>query len=223
MNVVAIVSAKGGVGKTTTTVNLGIGLAKRGIPVLVVDLDPQNALRWHLGGVDPEEEHLEDGGPVPPSEWHHKIYTSPFGVDFVPYGAMTDDSRLQFERQLEQDDNWLADRLHQSGLPENAFVLIDTPPGPSVYLKQAMRVANFALVVLLADAASFATVSPIDALLAFYGKDRSGFLGAAFVLNQVSESRLATDVALTLRTRLQRRLAPYAVQRSDAVAEALGF
>jgi chromosome partitioning protein len=55
MQITAVVNQKGGVGKTTTTINVGRALARVGRRVLLVDLDEQGALTFHFLGVEAEE------------------------------------------------------------------------------------------------------------------------------------------------------------------------
>ena len=53
--IIAVMNQKGGVGKTTTTINLGVGLANAGHHVLLVDADPQASLTVALGMKAPDE------------------------------------------------------------------------------------------------------------------------------------------------------------------------
>lgn len=53
--IISVVNQKGGVGKTTVTINLGIGLARSGKKVLMIDFDPQGSLTDCLGFADPDE------------------------------------------------------------------------------------------------------------------------------------------------------------------------
>jgi cellulose synthase operon protein YhjQ len=219
MKVLAVVSAKGGVGKTTLTANLGVGIAALGVPVLLIDLDPQNALQWHLGSMDPAD---TDGiSSCAQTSIADCIYSSPFGVDFVPYGSCNEKRRLEFESALEQQTDWLSMQLRHAGLPANTIVIIDTPPGPSAYLTQALLAADATLVVVLADMASYATIVEMEALLETYVQQRQ--LHTLYIVNQMHDNDLSRQVVMSMRQHLGDRVAPCLIPEESQVEEALGF
>ena len=222
MQVFSLISGKGGVGKTTLTTNLAIALGQHGKRVLVIDLDPQNAVRLHLG-MDPGD----DAGLVREGIFPEVIFSSPFGVDFIPFGRVSEEELLDFENELEARPHWVASAI--AGLRETGYdyVLLDTPPGATVYLPQALYAAERALIVVLADAASYTSLTKIFKLLDEYAQQASTQHPAPLahiLLNQMQESsKLSQQVRAAVINSYGNMVVPLVIHRDALVSEALAY
>ena len=223
MTVIAVISPKGGVGKTTVAVNLACTLARSGRNVRLVDLDPQNALRLHLGA-DPTDVNGLVHQTLQQNIWHYSEYDTDYGVSFIPYGKATEIERITFEAFLAKTPDWLRDNLAALDREPNSLTIIDTPPGPSVYVQQVLSIANFVLVVMIPDAGSYATLNSIEGLLEYYCTSRTDFYGSYYVLNQYdAEHPLNRDIQLVMQQTLGERLAPHPIHRDESLSEALAY
>lgn len=151
--IIAIVNQKGGVGKTTTTINLGAALAEQGFNVLLVDLDPQGNASTGLG-VDADKRKfttydllLEDA-PL-------KDVIQPTNVDGVWIApATTDLSSADIEMISNEKRSFLLhDALRQPAIDryELDYILIDCPPSLSLLTVNAMVAAHSVLVPLQSE------------------------------------------------------------------------
>lgn len=222
MNIIAFVSAKGGVGKTTVSANICTAMAREGRTVLAIDLDPQNALSLHFG----YPPHLVGGlarAAVAGVNCSEYIHQNQLGVYVLPYGRVTEEDRQSFESLLSKNPDFIQAQLKSLQLPLNTLVILDTPPGPSVYLKQALQSCNLAVVVLLADAASYATLPMIDKLLHQYCLSRNDFTADAYLINQLDPSRqLNNDVRQIIESQFSDKQVLH-IHQDPRIAEALAF
>ena len=207
--VVALVSAKGGVGKTTLAASLASSMRLEGGKTLAIDLDPQNALHHHLG--------VESGVTgMGSTDWGSHLQQGFNDVQVLPYGVLSDEQHCALEREMSQDRHWLARQLERMELGIHDLVIVDTPSGRSAYLQQALDVADQVLVVTAADAASFIALEHMDSLL---GAD----LARSYVVNQFEPDRdLSRDMLEVLKRRLGAQLLGVVVQ-DHAFGEALAY
>lgn len=219
MQVIAFISGKGGVGKSTLVANVGMGLAQRRKKVLLLDLDPQNAQRLHMG-LDPQEYAGMVREGVSPSS----VFDSPFGIFFIPFGRVQPSELEEFEAFLEMHPTWVRDGIRTLASEGYDYVLLDTPPGASVYLQQALQATHRAVVVVLADAASFATIPRIEALVQEYTAGRDDFGRFDILINQMpKQSKLGHQVRTALFASYAEQMVPVAVHRDHGVPQALAF
>jgi len=222
VKIIAIVSGKGGVGKTTVSANLCAGLRRLGKSVLAVDLDPQNALRLHFG-VSPRHVGGLARAVLAGDDWRASVVQGNTGDYVLPYGSIDESDRLDFEQDLREDPNLLRTQLGLLGLAEDCIVVLDTPPGASVYLTQALSAANAAIVVALPDAASYATLPQIMSLMKQYCSRRKNFLGYLLLINQVDRvKQLADDVTDMMIAKFGKKSIAL-IHQDQAIPEALAY
>jgi chromosome partitioning protein len=120
--ILCVANQKGGVGKTTTAVNLAAGLAKTGSRTLIVDLDPQCNATTGLGNRPTDNHPLVSRVPLRES----LCQTSIAGLELLP-GSRSFRDIEALARAAEDDAATL--RLHlATGMTSYDFVLIDCPP-----------------------------------------------------------------------------------------------
>jgi len=149
--IIAVANQKGGVGKTTTTINLGAALAEQGKRVLIVDLDPQGNASTGLG-VDSREFTTYDLilGDTPLADVVHETDTK----DLLLIPATVDLSSADIELYSNEKRSFLLhDALRQHAMDGFAldFILIDCPPSLNLLTVNAMVAAHSVLVPLQSE------------------------------------------------------------------------
>lgn len=225
--IIAIANQKGGVGKTTTTINLGAALAKLGRSVLILDIDPQGNASTGLG-IEPEDRSkttydlLIDGAAL--TEVLRP--TNVEGIIIAP--ATTDLSSADIELVANERRSFmLRDALADPAVTALGldFVLIDCPPSLNLLTVNAMVAATSILVPLQSEFFALEGLSQLMLTIREIRQSANPALRIEGVLLTMHDhrNRLAQQVEADARATLGELVFDTIVPRNVRVSEAPSY
>lgn len=230
--ILTVANQKGGVGKTTTTVNVAAALAQSGHRVLVVDLDPQGNASTALGidhaaGVPDIYDVISDDVPLVdivtecpdiPGLWGAPATVDLAGAEIELVGAQRREYRLKgaIEQYLEQQ---------ASKGTKVDYVLIDCPPSLGLLTLNGLVAAREVLLPIQCEYYALEGLSQLLRTVDMVAEHLNPQLHvSAIVLTMYDgRTRLASQVAYEVRTHFGARVLDTVVPRSVRVSEAPSY
>ncbi|GAA2304617.1 ParA family protein [Actinomadura luteofluorescens] len=147
--IVAVCNQKGGVGKTTTTINLGAALAEYGRRVLLVDFDPQGALSVGLGKGDPRQLEVTIHNLLleRDTEWEDVVIeTGVDGMDLLPSNIDLSGAEVQLVHEVGRE--YILQGALKSAVDHYDYILIDCQPSLGLLTVNALAASEGVLIPL---------------------------------------------------------------------------
>jgi len=163
-HVLALAMQKGGVGKTTTALSLGVALAARGARVLLIDIDPQANLTQGLG-IDPGdvEYSIYEVLLNPEQGTAFATLTTASGVDLVPSTLALAGAELELAGKVGRE--MLLRKALKGTRDRYDFILLDPPPSLGIFTLNALAAADAVIVPLQVHAYAFKAMPQLEATI----------------------------------------------------------
>jgi chromosome partitioning protein len=226
MKIIAIANQKGGVGKTTTAVNLGVALAERKVRVLLVDLDPQANATSALGMQEIEGESIYEallGGSsiaekVLPSRLE-RLFLIPADLDLagaeVEIARMPDHlSRLRQALSVFRSDGTFD------------FILLDCPPSLGILMTNALAAADEILTPIQCEYFALEGLVKIVRMVEQVrdsGANDMVEIGGILMTMFDSRTNLSSQVVAEVRQHFGKRVYDTVIPRTVRLSEAPSF
>lgn len=214
--VIAIVNHKGGVGKTTTTANLGAALARNGARVLCIDIDSQQNLTSSL--MNEEEvslsitDSLGNGAALPIVEVSERLHLCPSDLDLAD---------LEADRKFM--DNNKRDKLKSiltSIVPKYDYIFIDCPPSFGLLTVNALVAANEIYLPLTGEALPLRGIVSLEKFIMNVRRINPPLSISGVIIQRFNNRRINNAVLDAIRTKYGNRLFNTKIRECITLAEA---
>ena len=226
MKRIAVINQKGGVGKTTTTVNLGAALARRGYRVVMLDMDPQANLTVHV-----------DKRPDLEGQTMTNLLVEDVPLkDLVQPTATPNLSVVPSDTSLAGVEQVLANRIGRETILREAleawpdaaacdFLLFDCPPSLGVLSANALVAADHVIVPMQAEYLSLQGMAKLMEVIQLVQKRLNPAVQIACVLPCMLDARtnLSTEVLREIEAHFGAMLTKSRIRNNVKLAEAPSF
>ncbi len=218
--IVAILNQKGGVGKTTTSVNLSHALAKMGYKVTVIDLDPQGHLAVSFGQVSSRVSGIDDVM-LGQTRLQNQTFEIRENLKLVVAGP-----RLQEIEQLNEGGVHRGQLLKEAldADSEDDYIFIDCPPSSGILVANALFAAEDILIPMTGDYLSLQGLAFLMGTIKRFEKTLGKKYKISLVMSRFSTTRrMSREVLNTIRKHFPTQVLATVIREAALLAECPGL